>query len=451
MSGHGSRKKTWALRVVQAIALVLVFGVMMGAMKVLPDVGAGSTIAAVGFLLLAGVLASELCEMVGLPHLSGYLIAGIVAGPHVLHLVQHETVAALSPVNQLALALIALAGGAELRIESLKEGVRSLAWATLVQSTLVLVACSAVFYFVAGRFLPFMTGLGPKALLGGAILWGVLSVTRSPAALLGILSQTRAQGPVARFALSFVMSSDIVVVVLLAVGMMVARPLLVPGAEFALDDLKAVGHEVVGSIAIGTTFGLLLAGYLRLVGQALVVVLIAVGFGLTDVLKYLHFDPLLTFMLSGFVVQNFSQQGSKLLHAVEETGSIVYVVFFATAGAHLDIPLVKQLWPIALLLAGSRAAFTYVAHRIGCKAAGDDPMVTKWGWSPLVSQAGLALGLAVVVAQKFPSFGAGFQSLAVAMVAINEMIGPVLFKWALDQAGETRKGDRPSLEPVPAE
>ena len=81
-------------------------------------------------------------------------------------------------------------------------------------------------------------------------------------------------------------------------------------------------------------------------------------------------------------------------------------------------------------------------------------MVTRWGWSPLISQAGLALGLAVVVSQNFPSFGAGFQSLAVAMVAINEMIGPVIFKMALDRAGETRKGDRPSLEavpPVPAE
>lgn len=450
MSGHGSRKKTVALRVVQALALVLVFGVMMGASRVLPEVGAGSSIAAVGFLLLAGVLASEICEMFGLPHLSGYLIAGIIAGPHILHLVQHETVAALSPVNQLALALIALAGGAELRIESLKQSVKSLSWATLVQFTLVLVASGAVFY-VAASYLPFMDGLGPKALLGGAILWGTLSVTRSPSALLGILSQTRAQGPVARFALSFVMASDIVVVVLLALALMVARPLVMPGAEFALDDLRAVGHEVVGSIAIGTTFGLLLAGYLRLVGHALLVVLVAVGFGLTDVLKYLHFDPLLTFMLSGFVVQNFSQQGPKLLHAVEETGSIVYVVFFATAGAHLDIPLVKELWPVALILAGSRALFTYVAHRIGCRAAKDDEMVTRWGWSPLISQAGLALGLAVVVAQNFPSFGPGFQSLAVAMVAINEMIGPVVFKMALDRAGETRKGDRPSLEVVPAE
>ncbi len=448
--GHGSKKKTFALRVVQALSLALVFGVMMAESRMLPEMGAGSHIAAVGFLLLAGVLASELCEVIGLPHLSGYLIAGIVAGPHVLHLVQHETVTALSPVNQLALALIALAGGAELRIESLKESVRSLAWATLMQSTLVLVACAGVF-LVATRYLPFMAGMEMKALLGGALLWGTLSITRSPSALLGILSQTRAQGPVARFALSFVMTSDIVVVVVLALSLMVARPLILPGAEFSMDAIYAVGHEVIGSIAIGTTFGLLLAGYLRLVGHALLVVLVAVGFGLTDVLRYLHFDPLLTFMLSGFVVQNFSQQGSKLLHAVEETGSIVYVVFFATAGAHLDIPLVRQLWPVAIALAGSRAIVTYVAHRWGCRLAKDDPMIARWGWSPLVSQAGLALGLAVVVGNSFPSFGAGFQSLAIAMVAINEMVGPVLFKWALDRAGETRKTDRPSLEVVPAE
>lgn len=450
MSGHGSRKKTIALRVVQALSLALVFGVMMGASQMLPGMGAGSNIAAVGFLLLAGVLASELCEMIGLPHLSGYLIAGIVAGPHVLHLVQHETVEALSPINQLALALIALAGGAELRIESLRQSVKSLCWATLMQSTLVLLTCSGAF-LLASRYLPFMAGMETNALLGGALLWGVLSITRSPSALLGILSQTRAQGPVARFALSFVMTSDIVVVVLLALALMVARPLIIPGAEFSTEAIYAVGHEVIGSIAIGTTFGLLLSAYLRLVGHALLVVLVAVGFGLTDVLRYLHFDPLLTFMLSGFVVQNFSQQGSKLLHAVEETGSIVYVVFFATAGAHLDIPLVQQLWPVAIGLAGSRALVTFVAHRWGCRLAGDDPVIARWGWSSLVSQAGLALGLAVVVANSFPSFGGGFQSLAVAMVAINEMIGPVLFKWSLDRAGETRKGDRPSLEVVPAE
>ena len=74
----------------------------------------------------------------------------------------------------------------------------------------------------------------------------------------------------------------------------------------------------------------------------------------------------------------------------------------------------------------------------------------KWGWSSLVSQAGLALGLGTVVKNSFPSIGDGFGSMVIAAVAINEMIGPVLFKMALDRTGETDRSEpagRPSLPP----
>src|SRR6185437_7780568 len=60
------------------------------------------TIAAIGFLLLAGTLLSELLSPLGLPHLTGYLIAGIASGPYALKLVDEHTVKTLSPVNMLA-------------------------------------------------------------------------------------------------------------------------------------------------------------------------------------------------------------------------------------------------------------------------------------------------------------------------------------------------------------
>jgi Kef-type K+ transport system membrane component KefB len=174
-------------------------------------------------------------------------------------------------------------------------------------------------------------------------------------------------------------------------------------------------------------------------------VLVALGFGVTEVLSYLRFDALLTFMVAGFVVRNLSRQGEKLTKAIGEMGSVVYVVFFATAGADLDIDLLQKLWQVALLLAGTRALFTFVAARIGSRLAGDPPILRRWGWSGLVSQAGLALGLAGVIARAFPTFGPGFGALAIATVAINEMVGPVLFKLALDRAGETSQAPRPSL------
>jgi Kef-type K+ transport system membrane component KefB len=223
MSGHGNTKKSFGKRVVQLLALGLFLAMMMGVSRLFPEQTSGSSIAAVGFLLLAGVLASELLDTVGLPHLSGYLIAGIVAGPHVLHLVHHATVEHLSIVNTLAVALIALAGGAELRIDDLRRSFGSLLWATVMQCLIVSTVTGAVFVLLSSR-LPFTASLSSAGVVGAGLLWGVLSVSRSPAACMGILSQTRAVGPVARFSLGFVMTSDFVVVLLLALTMMVARP-----------------------------------------------------------------------------------------------------------------------------------------------------------------------------------------------------------------------------------
>jgi len=176
-------------------------------------------------------------------------------------------------------------------------------------------------------------------------------------------------------------------------------------------------------------------------------VLIAMGFGLTAGLRYLHFDPLLTFLVAGFVVSNLSAQGPKLLHAVEATGSIVFVVFFATAGAHLDLPLLGRLWPVALALAGGRIAITLFAHHLGAWLAKDEPIIRRWGWAPLISQAGLTLGLSAVVEAAFPSFGSAFRSLVIATVAINEIIGPIVFKAVLERTGEVGKARAHSIAP----
>jgi len=290
------------------------------------------------------------------------------------------------------------------------------------------------------RYVPFTASMGFSALLGVGMLWGVVAVCRSPSATLGIFAQVRPDGPLSRFSLAFVMLSDVVVAVLLTTAMAFARPLIEPASGLSLRDFDELGHEIIGSISLGTTLGLGLAAYLWLVGGQLLVVLIALGYGLTEGLHYLRFDPLLAFMVAGFVVANFSQQGEKLLHAIEEAGGVVYVVFFATAGAHIDLALVRRLWPIAVFLCGTRVAVIWVAHRVSSKLAEDEPIVRRWGWSPLVSQAGLTLGLSVVVERAFPAFGAGFRSLVIAAVAINETVGPILFKSALDRTGESGQG-----------
>lgn len=431
-------KKTLGARATQLLALLAVTGLLWGLTQVTTDLqGPASLIVCVGFLLLAGMLASELLETLGLPHLTGYLVLGLVAGPHVLGLVDEAAVHQLGHVNTLALTLIALAGGVELRWELLRDSWRILVRAHVVQTLIVSSVTTAVFFAVTPQ-LTFLEGFSSLQLFAVSALWAVLAVSRSPSATLAILAQTHARGPIASFALAFVMSSDVLVVAMLSIALSVVRPLFDASMQVSLSELGVLGHEIVGSITLGTTLGLALAAYLRLFRQQVLLILLGLSFVAAEAIHYLRFDPVLTFLIAGFVVQNFSRQGPHLLESVERTGSVVFVLFFATAGAHLDVPLLEALWPMALLLCGVRAAATWVAHWLASRGSGVDPIIKRWGAAPLVSQAGLTLGLSVVIEKAFPQFGVGFRSLAIAAVAINELVGPILFKFALDRNGESR-------------
>jgi Kef-type K+ transport system membrane component KefB len=119
------------------------------------------------------------------------------------------------------------------------------------------------------------------------------------------------------------------------------------------------------------------------------------------------------------------------------------VLFFATAGAHLDLALLGKLWPVALLLFGARVAFTVLANTMSTRLANDAPTLRRYGWTGLISQAGVALGIAAIISNAFPGFGAGFRALAIASVALNEMLGPIMFKLALDTLGESSSAPEP--------
>ena len=82
--------------------------------------------------------------------------------------------------------------------------------------------------------------------------------------------------------------------------------------------------------------------------------------------------------------------------------------------------------------------------------ANDPPVLRRWGWTGLVAQAGVVLGLAVTIERAFPRFGPPFRALAIATVALNQLVGPILFKLALDATGESsRETERSRSSLVP--
>ena len=152
MSSTGEQRRG-VNRGVELVLLVALVGLMLLASSATQGSGKSHALAALGFLLLAGTVAANVLEPLGIPHLTAYLLTGMAAGPYALHLVDHQAVQELSPINALALSLISLAGGAELRVSKLISAARSLLWAMLLQNVVVLVLMAAAF-FALRPFLP---------------------------------------------------------------------------------------------------------------------------------------------------------------------------------------------------------------------------------------------------------------------------------------------------------
>ena len=128
-----------------------------------------------------------------------------------------------------------------------------------------------------------------------------------------------------------------------------------------------------------------------------------------------------------------------LIRDFESAQQPVFLVFFALAGAKLDIyGLYAAILPVAIL-AVTRASAFFVGCRYACKRSNADAIVTKYAWFGLVPQAGLALALAMLIQKTFPSFGNQAAVILFGVVGVNELIAPVILRKLLMGSGEAGK------------
>ena len=152
-----------------------------------------------------------------------------------------------------------------------------------------------------------------------------------------------------------------------------------------------------------------------------------------------HLEPLLIAIAAGFTVQNFTGEGDRLNRALHAISLPIFVVFFAVAGVVLDLGALAAAWAAALAFAGARMGAASAAGYLGGGLAGEGVAFRRLAGFAFYTQAGVSLGLAQEVARRFPDWGGAAAAFLVACITLNELVGPVAFKFALDRIGESGK------------
>ncbi|HEY9449699.1 MAG TPA: cation:proton antiporter [Gemmatimonadaceae bacterium] len=405
--------------------------------------GPGSTTLLIfGFLVLAAYTSGELAAQIKLPKITGYLVAGLLFGPEVMGIVTSASVEELEPVSRLAVAIIAFLAGAELRWGELKERGRTIL--TLLGSELTLSFVGIMMGLWSLRaYVPFLNNVTSMQALVLCALFASVTVVHSPAVTMALLTETRAHGPVARTTLGVVLVADVVVVLIFSGMLALARAVIpAPGADAAALTVGMIAWEILGSLLVGALLGGAVAIYMRFVKRELMLFAIVVAFLGAEIARMAQVETLLTLLTAGFITENATKTGGReLLRAMERSSVPIFVVFFALAGASVNMGELAQLWPLALAVVAVRATAIFTGTRIGSRLARAPAVVRQNVWLGLISQAGVAIGLASILATAYPSRGGEMQTLVLSVIAINEIAGQILFSVALHRSGEAREGE----------
>jgi Kef-type K+ transport system membrane component KefB len=291
--------------------------------------------------------------------------------------------------------------------------------------------------FLGRSFFPFVPANTMTAAVV-AMVFGAIAVANSPTVAIAVIAETESDGPLTRTVLGVTILKDVCVIVLFAVALAIARDALGGGDGGSLA--LTLARELGGSVIAGIGFGVGISLFLRYVDRDVPVFILALCFGISQVAAAAHLEALLVALTAGVWVENFSRaKGEKLIAGIERVSLPVYALFFAAAGAKVDLGALAAMWPLALVLTGARGACIWGGTLLGAVLSNVEPEVRRHAWLGFISQAGVSLALAAIVARAFPSWGAEIQILIVAMIGLHELIGPIGFQFALKRAGEIGK------------
>ena len=314
-----------------------------------------------GIVAIASSQISKLFIKIHLPIITGLLFIGILSGPYLINLIPTESIPKLSFINDIALAFIAFAAGAELYLNELRNRFTSIKWNTFGQlsSTFLL---SAVAVFLVSEMVPYMKDLSLITRISVSLLTGAVFVARSPASAIAIINELRAKGPFTQTVMGVTVITDFLVIIVFGITLSFSET-MIKGEEF---NLMAVGL-ILFELALSFGFGVLLYLVLRIIlklkleRRYKIFLILLSGFSVYQFSYFIRkiteaqfhheifLEPLLICIIASFVITNYTRYRAEFIRIIGDVGPVVYIAFFTLTGAAIRLDVLVSSWVVALL------------------------------------------------------------------------------------------------------
>lgn len=383
----------------------------------------------ISILLLTGIMGGRLAKLFKIPSITGYLLGGLLIGPSFLGLISEQNIEAFSFVNDIALGAIAFSIGSEFLITDLKKVGKKIFSITLFQGLITIFSVFSILFFILNQSFYF------------SLLLGTIASATAPAATTMIIKQYHAKGPLTKTILPVVAIDDALCVISFGIAIALTKMSMASGESSALFMFSLPFIEIIGSLVVGFLLGLLLTFLTNKShndSETLGIVLAVVIAG-TGLAHMIHLSPILTSMMVGATITNVMQNHMRLFRSIDTFTPPIYLFFFTLAGVSLHLSSLGTMGAVGIGYVVARGIGKIFGSYLGCKVNHSPSAVAKNLGLSLLPQAGVAIGLAILVKQEIPGIGDQISTVVLGGVLVYEIIGPISAKFALERAGEISK------------
>ena len=388
----------------------------------------------IGLIIAVAFLGSKVFQRFGIPQVVGYIVTGTLLGSSFLNVVPLEIADELTFISEIALGLIGFNIGSHLLFSELRSLGRSIAFILLFEAFGAFALVTAGVYAVTQNW-------------ATALIFGAISSATAPAATVEVLAEYDAKGPLTTSLLAVIGADDALALVLFSIAASLAEFFLTgTGMPSLVQVLELPLIEIGGSVVLGITMGWLLDFIMFRMKKHHDAMAVSIGFvflcvGLS---QSLGFSLILTTMVMGSTVVNrHKSNGLHIRFTIEQAGPVIYVLFFALVGAHLQIDLLPSMGILGIAYVVLRSLGKFGGAWLGGTLGRAAPVVRNNLGFGLLTQGGVAIGLALAASNRFSAYGAAGESLGqlvlnviTATTFVVEIIGPISVKFAIGRAGE---------------